>query len=425
MRTPNQTGPPAGLRRDLGLAGSVALGLGAVIGAGIFVVTGVAAGIAGPAFLIGLIVAGLAAVCNGLSSAELAALYPQSGGTYEYGYRVLYPYAGFAAGWMFLCSKLAAAGTVALGLGSALSMVFPSLPPRLTAVGAAIISAVANYYGIKKAGRVNAVIVTLTVGSLLYFVLGGLPSFQAANLRPFAPHGWKGIAEASGILFFAYTGYARLATLGEEVREPRRTIPRAIILTLVSSLLLYLAVGLVAVGVIGAPAMAATAAPLQRAAERSALPGMLTVVTMGGLTAMLGVLFSQILGISRMILAMARRRDLPPLLEVIHPRYAVPHFAIAATTLAVIILALAGNLHFIVESAAFMILVYYSITNLAALRLDRGEKLYPVWVAIGGLLGSVLMAFSLKPRAILIGAILLLAGFGLRAVCHLQPRQTS
>ena len=113
------------LKRDLGLIDAVGVGLGAVIGAGIFVVTGVAAGQAGPAFLLGLLVAGFAATCNGLSSAQLAAVYPQAGGTYEYGYRLLNPWMGFAAGWMFLASKLAAGGVVALGFGTYLAALVP------------------------------------------------------------------------------------------------------------------------------------------------------------------------------------------------------------------------------------------------------------------------------------------------------------
>src|SRR5687768_6829604 len=199
------------LKRDLRLVDAVGVGLGAIIGAGIFVVTGVAAGVAGPAFLVGLLLAGIAATCNALSSAELAATYPQSGGTYEYGYRLLHPWAGFSAGWMFLCSKLAAAGTVALGLGSAVSEIYSPAPSRLVAMVAVFIVAAANFYGIKKAGRLNTAIVAVTVTSLVYFTAAGLGAFQGENLRPFAPHGWAGVAESAALLFFAYTGYARLA----------------------------------------------------------------------------------------------------------------------------------------------------------------------------------------------------------------------
>jgi basic amino acid/polyamine antiporter, APA family len=246
------------LRRDLGLVAAIGVGLGAIIGAGIFVVTGVAAGVAGPAFLIGLLIAGIVAAFNALSSAQLAATYPQSGGTYEYGYRILHPWLGFAAGWMFLASKLAAGGTVALGFAGYLNALFPAIPERPAAVTAILLLTLVNYYGVRKSGHINTAIVAVSVLSLLAFVIIGLPTFQTANFQPFAPAGIGGILQSAALLFFAYTGYARLATLGEEVSQPKKTIPRAIILALGISAVLYVAVALVAVGNVGADAMSAS-----------------------------------------------------------------------------------------------------------------------------------------------------------------------
>ncbi|MBW3623975.1 MAG: APC family permease, partial [Armatimonadetes bacterium] len=175
---PSDPQPAGSLRRDLGLLDAVFVGLGAIIGAGLFVVTGVAAGVAGPSFLIGLLLAGIAATCNALSSAQLAATYPQSGGTYEYGYRVLHPWAGFAAGWMFLASKLAAGGSVALGFGNYATQLLPGVSPRGAAVGAAILLVLGNYFGIRKAGRLNLAIVAVTLVALGYFIVAGLPAFD-------------------------------------------------------------------------------------------------------------------------------------------------------------------------------------------------------------------------------------------------------
>jgi basic amino acid/polyamine antiporter, APA family len=207
------------LRRDLHLLSAVAVGLGAIIGAGIFVVTGVAAGVAGPAFLVGLMVAGGVASFNALSSAQLAARYPQSGGTYEYGYRVLHPWLGFAAGWMFLASKLAAGGTVALGFSGYFSALFPAVAERPTAVAAVVLLTLVNYFGVKRTGHVNIFIVAVSILSLLYFVISGIPAVNIENFQPFAPSGTGGILQSAALLFFAYTGYARLATLGEEVHR--------------------------------------------------------------------------------------------------------------------------------------------------------------------------------------------------------------
>jgi APA family basic amino acid/polyamine antiporter len=404
----------AALRRDLNLLDAVGIGLGAVMGAGIFVVTGVAAGVAGPAFLVGLVIAGLVATCNGLSSAQLAARFPQSGGTYEYAYQTLSPSAGFAAGWMFLISKLAAAGTVALGFGHYAATFLGGSQAVFFAAAAVLLVTTANLFGIKKAGKFNLAIVAVTLLSLGVFVVFGLQSFQSSNMLPFAPYGLRGIAESSALLFFAYTGYARLATLGEEVKEPEKTIPKAILITLILSFVIYLTVGVVAVGSIGAPELAASRSPLERAALTFTVPGINTLLVLGAASAMLGVLLSQILGISRMMLAMSRRGDLPGFLGRIDERRGIPLHAILITGAIALLLALFGTLESIVAAAAFTILIYYFLTNIAALRLTEEHRLYPSWIAWAGLVGCLIMAFSLKPHIMFAGLLLLATGFVFR-----------
>jgi APA family basic amino acid/polyamine antiporter len=406
------------LRRDLGLVGAVGIGLGAVMGAGIFVVTGVAAGVAGPAFLVGLAVAGVAAAFNGLSSAQLAANFPQSGGTYEYGRRLIHPLAGFAAGWMFLAGKLAAAGTVAIGFGHYASAMVPGASPVPMAVAAVVLLTLANLFGVKRAGALNLAIVLLTLGALGCFVGGGWTQVHGANFRPFAPHGWHAVAESCALLFFAYTGYARLATLGEEVREPARNIPRAIVLTLILSFVVYLSVGMVAAGAVGADALAASRAPLETAAATFGKPWIARFLAAGAATAMLGVLLSQILGISRMMLAMARNGDLPRFLDRIDETRSVPSRAIVLTGAIAATLAIAGKLEAVIAAAAFTILIYYALTNLAAIRLADSQRLYPQWIAWAGLLACIAMAVSLQPRTILAGTGLLAVGFAFRFRAH-------
>jgi basic amino acid/polyamine antiporter, APA family len=403
------------LRRELGLLDAVGIGFGAIIGAGIFVVTGVAAGIAGPAFLLGLLLAAVAATCNALSSAQLAAEYPQSGGTYEYGYRVLSPWAGFIAGWMFLASKTAAAGTVAIGLAGYLEALLPALPPRAAAVGAIIVFTALNYFGVRRSSRANLAIVAVSIGALLLFSVAGVSSFRLDNLRPFAPAGWRGTLEAAAILFFAYTGYARIATLAEEVREPRRTIPRATLITIGGAVLLYAAVALVAVGAVGAGALAATAAPLHVAASSFAAPWVAVVVAVGAVTAMLGVILSQLLGMSRMAFAMARRRDLPAFLEQVHPTWGVPGRAVLLIGGIAAIVAATGTLRDVAAAASFAILVYYAIANAAALRMPREARLFPDAVPIVGLLSCTLLMVALPTGVIATGILLLGVGVIVRA----------
>ncbi|MGI8598813.1 MAG: APC family permease [Chitinophagaceae bacterium] len=402
------------LSRSLDLKDAVAIGLGAVIGAGIFVVTGVAAGIAGPAFIVSLIIAGIVASFNALSSAQLAAVYPQAGGTYEYGYRLLHPLLGFSAGWMFLISKLAAAGVVAIGFGSYLFQLLPLTSAGFYSITAIILLVIANYFGIKKAGAINLIIISITILSLLYFIINGASQIQKENFAPFSPFGLKGIAKASALLFFAFTGYARIATLAEEVHNPEVTIPRAIIITIITAIILYVAVSIVAVGVIGTEAMASTTSPLQRVGENISTPGIEFIIVMGASTAMLGVLLSQVLGISRMMLAMSRRQDLPAFFKVIHQQYNVPHSGILLTGSIVVILVLVGSFQFILNAAAFSILLYYTITNLAALKQPQHEKLVHSIIPALGLIGCIAMAFSLPIKVIISGFAILLLGILLR-----------
>jgi APA family basic amino acid/polyamine antiporter len=414
MSTP--ASPQSTLARTLGLADAVAIGIGAVVGAGIFVVTGVAAGVAGPAFLVSLAIAGVAAACNALSSAQLAAEYPQAGGTYEYGYRVLHPWAGFAAGWLFLTSKTAAAGTVGLGLGAYLGVLAPGVPARGVAVAAVVVFTALNAWGVKKSSTANFVVVAVAVGSLLVFAAVAAMSFDPANLRPFAPAGPGGVMQGAAIIFFAYTGYARVATLGEEVRDPRTTIPRAIVITIVYALLLYAVVAVAAVGAVGAPMLAASAAPLADAARRLPVAGLERVVAAGAVAAMLGVLLSQILGLSRMVFAMARRGDLPEGLAAVDARSGAPLRAVLAVGTVAACLAAWGTIGGIAAAASFAILVYYGIANLAALRMPRDAKRFPDFVPAIGLASCAVLAVSLAPVTVGAGLATLAAGFVVRAV---------
>jgi APA family basic amino acid/polyamine antiporter len=406
------------LLRSLTLKDAVGVGLGAIIGAGIFVVTGIAAGVSGPAFLVGLLIAGIIATFNALSSAQLAAKYPRSGGTYEYGYILINPAFGFSAGWMFLVSKLAGAGFVAIGFGSYFYQVIPVASPIAFSVLAVIFLTAANYFGIKKAGVLNLVIVTITLLSLIYFAFSGIPEVNFENFKPFAPFGISGIAEAAALLFFAFTGYGRIATLAEEVVNPKKTIPKAIIVTIVTAILLYSVISLVAIGVIGTETMAESTSPLQVAADALNSPAISSIITIGASTAMLGVLLSQILGISRVMLAMGRRSDLPPFFKRIHKRYRVPHIGILITGFIILLLTLIGSFEFIVRAATFTILLYYSITNIAAIKQPKKDRMYGRLIPILGLIGCLAMSVSLPLIVIFSGIGLLLAGFVMRFLFH-------
>ncbi len=411
------------------------MGMGAMVGTGVFVSIGLAAGIAGPAVILAIALAAGVAACNALSSAQLAANHPVSGGTYEYGYRLLNPALGFTAGWMFLCAKSASAATAALGFAgytcSALRLdpVRWLIPAALAGVLALTLVVLA---GMRRAGITNTIIVGITLAALTAFIIAGLPTaLESApdHLDPLFTGDLPGtLLHATALMFVAFTGYGRIATMGEEVRDPRRTIPRAIILTVILSAALYIAVATVAVGAIGAPALAeatrSSAAPLEAAARSFQWPGVHRIVAIGAITAMLGVLLNLILGLSRVLLAMSRRSDMPRLCARITTTRGVPAPATIAVGLLIGALAALGDIRATWSFSAFTVLIYYAITNLAALRLPKEQRLYHPAVAICGLVACLSLAFFVEVQIWLLGLGLIVAGLLWHALARRVTRRS-
>lgn len=411
------------LNRHLGLWGAVMMGLGAMVGTGVFVSIGVAAGIAGPSVVLAIVVAACVAVCNALSSAQLAASHPVSGGTYEYGYEYLTPSLGFTAGWMFLCAKSASAATAALGFGGYLLHVLGwSSPEAVTGLGAAvsILVTLLVLSGLKRSNRVNILIVSSTLTALMIFVgfAGAAAMRQPVNhLVPFFPEGEGAVQaflQACALMFVAYTGYGRIATLGEEVQNPRKNIPRAILAVTAVSAVLYIAVGLSAIGAYGAAPLGETtraqAAPLETVLRTLGHPVAATLVALGAMTAMLGVLLNLILGLSRVALAMGRRGDLPASFSKVDHKGSTPTVAVIGVGCLVTGLAVLGDVKLTWSFSAFTVLVYYAITNLAALRLSGARRLYPRWISWLGIAACLFLAFWVDPAVWLTGLALIAAG---------------
>ena len=422
------------LRRELGTFGAVMMGLGSIVGTGVFVSTGIATGIAGPAVVLAVMLAAFVAIFNGLSSAQLAASHPVSGGTYEYGYKYLNPTLGFVAGWMFLCAKSASAATAALAFAGYLLSVLDLNSPiwRMgVALAAVVILTVIILGGIRQSNLTNVLMVSVTLLSLLFFVMGGLDEVAAnfsANFTPFFPPPSAGVSplralfHATALMFVAYTGYGRIATLGEEVHNPARTIPRAIIITLIVSMLLYGAVSLTAVGSVGAETFAIltidTSAPLEAIAVLNGLPGAGVVLTIGAMTALLGVLLNLILGLSRVMLAMGRRHDMPVAVARISKKGRTPEVAVVTVGVLIAILVLIGDIRTTWSFSAFTVLLYYAITNLAAYQLPADKRRFPRVLAAMGLLACLFLAFWVEPAIWITGSVLIVVGLGWRWLAH-------
>jgi APA family basic amino acid/polyamine antiporter len=317
------TEPGPRLGRRLGLTDAVIIGLGSMIGAGIFAALTPAAAAAGSGLLIGLAIAAVVAYCNATSSARLAARYPESGGTYVYGRERLGRFWGYLAGWGFVVGKLASCAAMALTVG------YYAWPghPHAVAVAAVVALTAVNYVGIQRSALLTRVIVGLVLAVLVAVVVVIAASGHADIDRVHIGGDPAGALRAAALLFFAFAGYARIATLGEEVRDPARTIPRAIPLALTITLLVYAAVAVAALTVLGSDGLAHAAAPLADAVRAAGASWCEPVVRVGATVAALGSLLALILGVSRTTLAMARDRHLPQTLSAVHPRFRVPHRA--------------------------------------------------------------------------------------------------
>ncbi len=406
------------LARRLGVPDAVVIGLGSMLGAGVFVVFAPAAALAGGAgMLIALALAGLVAFCNATSSARLAARYPESGGTYVYGRERLGDFAGFLAGWGFVVGKTASCAAMALTIGAYL---WPS-QARVLAVTAVVLLTGVNLLGVAKTALATRLLVVVTLLVLAFMVVVGVPHGSLTSVH--SGLSWTGVPPAAGLIFFAFAGYARIATLGEEVRDPARTIPLAIPLALGLVLLVYLTVGAVALAVLGPGPLGRSTAPLADVVAAAGMPGLAWLVRAGAGVAVTGVLLALVAGVGRTTLAMARRRDLPGFLDAVHPRYQVPHRAEVAVALAVVVLVSLADLRGAIGFSSFTVLVYYAIANASALTLRRepGRRLPVQALAVVGLVGCLTLAATLPWRSTVSGLAVLAAGaawYGLRRLAR-------
>jgi APA family basic amino acid/polyamine antiporter len=397
------------LERRLGLGDAVFIGLGSMIGAGVFAAFAPAARAAGNGLLIGLAVAAVVAFCNATSSAQLAAVYPVSGGTYVYGRMQLGPWWGFLAGWSFVIGKTASCAAMALTFAAYAA---PAGWERPVAVAGIVAVAAVNHRGVTRTALATKILVSGVLVTLAVVVAAG-----ASTGLPLAPlsggllaGGWYGILQSAGLLFFAFAGYARIATMGEEVRNPARTIPAAITVALTVTVAIYAAIAVTVLGTLGPDAVAGSAAPLALTVQEAGWGWAVPVVRIGGAAASLGALLALIAGIGRTELAMAREGDLPRWLAAVHPRFTVPHRAEVALAVVVCILVLGVDLRGAIGFSSFGVLLYYFVANAAAFSQPREHRRYPKVLQVVGGAGCLILVATVPPPAIAAGVGVLLAG---------------
>ncbi|MGH1524758.1 APC family permease [Leifsonia sp. L25] len=401
------------LARRLNLGDAVTIGLGSMIGAGIFASFSPAAAAAGAGLLVGLVVAGFIAFCNATSSAQLAAQYPTSGGTYVYGRERLGEWPGFVAGWSFVVGKTASSAAMAITFAT---YAVPAAWVKPVAILAVVILTLVNTLGITRTALLTRILVAVALLALTVAVVIGFTHTAASASAPGTPPTVYGVLQSAGFLFFAFAGYARIATMGEEVVNPARTIPRAITTALTITLVVYALVAVSALHALGPAGLASAPAPLGAVADTTGADWPGIVIRIGAAAAALGALLAMIAGIGRTSLAMARNRDLPGWFAAVHPRFHVPYRAELALGLVVCVLIAVTDLRGAIGFSSFGVLLYYFVANLSAWTQDRANRRYPRALAVAGAVGCLVLVVTLPVVSIVAGVVVLVVGVGYRIV---------
>jgi APA family basic amino acid/polyamine antiporter len=405
---------PQQLQRRLGVFDSTAIGLGSMLGAGVFVVFSPAAALAGPLLIVSVALAGVIAYCNAVASAQLAARYPASGGSYVYGRKQLGEWPGFIAGWGFVTGKTASCAAMALTFGHYLAPAYATP----VAVAAVVVLTGVNLLGITRTALLTRILLAVVLATLVFVAVASIlgPHPAGAGLAASGDGSAWGVLAAAGLVFFAFAGYARIATLGEEVKDPAATIPRAILAALAAAFLIYLGLAVLLQLHLPARQLAESTAPLHDAVTNSRLGGGAPLVQAGAAAACLGALLALITGVGRTAMAMARERDLPGPLARVGGAHTVPYLAELAVAAAVIVLLLSTDVLTVIGFSSFGVLIYYAVTNAAAFTLPGRPWHAPRWLNALGFLGCLVLAATLPPASALGMAAVLATGVAARLV---------
>ncbi len=396
------------LQRELNLFDAVNIALGTIIGAGIFVIIGAAAAVSGPAVFLSALVGAVVSLLTGLSSAELSRRFPRGGGAYVFAKEVFSDFAGFVIGWVWLFSNTVVGATVSIGFAYYWKFFFPGMPTNFAAAFAVALATVLQLWGIRHSSSVNNVLVAFKVGVLLFFIGSAAFFFKPSNFVPLMPFGFSGILAGAATIFFAYSGFARVAVIADEIKDPARNVPRATILSIIISSVIYVLVAVAAVGLAGYEALAASNAPLATAIHVEHLGFGTLLVGIAALIATGTVLLASVLGVSRLAYTMAKDGELPSVLAKVDKRSRVPRNAVLASSLVMLALAFFADLPHIAYISSFSLLLYYAAINLCGLKAFKERKSKAL--ALGGLLSCLVLMFSLPWMSWAVGFAVVAAG---------------
>jgi APA family basic amino acid/polyamine antiporter len=416
-----------GLKRTLNLLDATSVGVGAIIGAGIFVVLGVAIGYAGPSVIISIIIAGLVASFTAFSFAELGSAIPKEGGAYAYAYDMISPSVGFVVGCLWVFAQVVAGAAISLGFASYFVAIFPVFSIKIVAVIAALALTILNLAGTKQTTTVNNVLVIVKIAVLCLFIGFGIFYFHPQNLSQFSPNGLFGVLQGAGFIFFAYLGFGRIATLGEEVKNPEKTLPLSILIALTVSVVIYVLTGLAATGLQGYRILAQSGSPLAEAAKATGNFTLVAAVSLGALIATTSVLLTNLIGLSRVAFAMARNNQLPKSIAKVSSKFGTPYVSILGMSALLTVLAFVLDLKQAAAITSFSILCVHLTVNISAVNLRRKMTspakfrvpLYPLVPSLG-LVSCIILMFSLPQESWAVAAIVVI----ISAILYLLLKKT-
>ncbi len=419
---------PSQLRRSLGLFDAFSIGVNAIIGAGIFVVIGLAAGAAGPALIASVLIGSLISTLTAFSFIHLSRKITREGGAYEFVHELMPRPIGFISGWLWVFSNTIAGAAVAIGFAHYLAFLVPAADPRYYAIAVSLAFTFINYYSVKASAVLGNAINVVKLIILLFFIVLGTFSVRVENFTPFAPNGIGGVIGGASLIFFAFTGFARITTVSEEIVSPEKTVPQATILSLVVSAIVYVFVAVVAIGLVGGPALAGSGSPLADAIAVAGVPTATLIITIGALVATSGVLLTSVLGVSRVMYAMAKNGDMPSFLGRVDLKSGIPFYAILFSGGLMTLLAASNDLAVVVSVSNVSALLYYALSNASALKLGGGRKM--ACVSIAGVISCLTLLLFLSPESLVLtmiiagfgfGYYVLKGRFGKRPVGHMMP----
>src|SRR5712692_4935353 len=424
-RNEARSGPT--LRRALGRTTATFLTAAMFIGTGLFAALGATTEQAGSGLLLAIVFSGLVALATGLSAASVGINFPEEGGGFSWSRKFGYPTLGFVAGCAYLGKGIVSTVVISLAFAMYTAQMVKGLSPfamHIVASAAVLLVAAINFLGVELNAKVLVILLFVQLALLGVFVGFAAPAVRVANLTPLSGNGMFGVLAGAAIFFWSWDGFMRMAIMASEVKEPRRTIPFAVVGGIAFAAVVFLAVASTTLGVLGPESMGRDDVPLFRAATQALGTWGGLVILAAAWTASLSELVGDLLTASRVAYTMGEANELPGWLGSIHPKFRIPRNAVLTIGFIVLVLALSFDLRRLLAIASIFTLTWYIITHFSALQLRKEQRLTTPLFSWLGLLGCLLLVASLPIWATLTGSAVLatLAGFRLLWFRYRTPK---